>query len=59
MVLALLHCFVLRFLSWAEGSKTIKRLRMIDHMMIYVVIAGGYTPVATFVLPTRRALCAV
>ena len=24
---------------------------MIDHMMIYVVIAGGYTPVAALVLP--------
>lgn len=29
----------------------IKRLRMIDHMMIYVVIAGGYTPIAALVLP--------
>ena len=29
----------------------IKRLRMVDHMMIYVVIAGGYTPIAAVVLP--------
>ena len=40
------------FYHGLKGSKEqIKRLRMIDHMMIYVVIAGGYTPVAALVLP--------
>ena len=34
-----------------NGTKDqIQRLRMIDHMMIYVVIAGGYTPIAALTL---------
>ena len=42
------------FYHGLNGSKEqIKRLRMIDHMMIYVVIAGGYTPVAALVLPSE------
>ena len=33
------------------AGEQIKRLRMVDHMMIYTVIAGGYTPIAVLVLP--------
>ena len=39
------------FYHGVNGTKDqIQRLRMIDHMMIYVVIAGGYTPIAVLTL---------
>ncbi len=47
------------FLMFASSSlyhainvsfKTEERFRMIDHMMIYLVIAGTYTPICTIVL---------
>ena len=33
------------------SADTIARFRKLDHIMIYVVIAGGYTPIAVTVLP--------
>ena len=40
-----------------NGSKeTIAKLRKLDHIMIYVVIAGGYTPVAVDVLQEPAGL---
>ena len=52
MALALLLCLVpALFIMGSMGQKDqIQRLRMIDHMMIYVVIAGGYTPIAVLTL---------
>ena len=39
------------FYHGVNGTKDqIQLLRMIDHMMIYVVIAGGYTPIAVLTL---------
>jgi hemolysin III len=39
-----------------QGSeKTLLRLRKLDHCIIYVLIAGTYTPVAFYCLAPRRA----
>lgn len=40
-----------------NGSKeTIAKLRKLDHIMIYIVIAGGYTPIAVDVLQEPAGL---
>jgi hemolysin III len=40
-----------------NGSKeTIAKLRKLDHIMIYIVIAGGYTPIAVDVLQEPTGL---
>lgn len=37
------------------SAQTLLRLRKLDHCLIYLLIAGSYTPVALFCLPERRA----
>jgi len=37
--------------AWSERARAV--MRRLDHSMIFVAIAATYTPIATFVFPTR------
>ncbi|MBE6113563.1 MAG: hemolysin III family protein [Erysipelotrichaceae bacterium] len=61
---ACLFCFSAMLLYFASSlyhyyngsSQGIKRLRKLDHAMIYVLIAGSYTPMCILCMPPARAL---
>lgn len=38
------------------GAKAIRILRKLDHAMIYVLIAGSYTPILLFILPLEKGI---
>ena len=38
------------------GAKAIRILRKLDHAMIYMLIAGSYTPILLFILPPEKGI---
>src|SRR4051794_29993784 len=51
--LVLMYCASAFYHSLKLSDRGVAHLRRIDHMMIYILIAGSYTPVCLLMLPGR------
>jgi len=54
--LVAMYCVSAFYHSFNLSERGIAHMRRIDHMMIYILIAGTYTPVCLLLLPERLGL---